>query len=87
MGSLWPASKIPFGGLPLKISVLRGVRRSILKFFRKDISGCRFLLYFCNRKRNRKVFERTLTHCKRHPQAESIAQGRIYNIYKLGACV
>lgn len=37
-------------------------------------------LYFCNRKRNRKVFERTLTHCKRHTQAKSIAQGRIYNI-------
>lgn len=57
MGSLWPASKNLFGGIPFKISVLRGVRRSILKFFPKRFKWLPFFAVLLQPKNETKGFQ------------------------------
>lgn len=56
MGSLWPASKNLFGGIPLKISVLCGVSRSILKFFPKRYKWLPFFAVLLQPKTKQKRF-------------------------------
>lgn len=56
MGSLWPASKNLFGGIPLKISVLHCVRRSILKFFPKRYKWLPFFAVLLQPKTKQKGF-------------------------------
>lgn len=61
MGSLWPASKNLFGGIPFKISVLCRLRRSILKFFPKRFKWLPFFAVLLQPKTKQKGFNSTLT--------------------------
>lgn len=56
MGSLWPASKNLFGGIPFKIIVLYCVSLSILKFFPKRYKWLPFFAVLLQPKTKQKAF-------------------------------